>query len=231
MRNAPRRRCARPGTRSTCAALLRIELVADAELGPGPWSALVLTSANALRALEHASAPRRAARASGVRGRPPHRRRGRARPAFATVTAAGGNVQELVQHLRATAAGPCTRCSISPGEDRSGDLAADLAADGRIVSHRGGLPRRQAGQISARAGGCARGRRDRRRAALLAPQRAGLSRLRPRRRDARSGPGAITHFCVSRQVAEPLLAAGAKRVRIAARPEEAALIELIEAES
>src|ERR1700704_1777136 len=40
------------------AALLRIESIPDAELGPGPWSALVVTSANALRALE--SHPRRA---------------------------------------------------------------------------------------------------------------------------------------------------------------------------
>jgi uroporphyrinogen-III synthase len=35
------------------------------------------------------------------------------------------------------------------------------------------------------------------------------------------------HYCLSAQVARPLAAAGARRIRIAARPEEAALIELI----
>jgi hypothetical protein len=38
---------------------------------------------------------------------------------------------------------------------------------------------------------------------------------------------APTHFCLSDQVAEPLTAAGARTVRIAARPDEAALIALI----
>jgi uroporphyrinogen-III synthase len=38
---------------------------------------------------------------------------------------------------------------------------------------------------------------------------------------------ASSHYCGSRQVAEPLLAAGAKNVRIAAVPEESALLDLI----
>ncbi len=37
---------------------------------------------------------------------------------------------------------------------------------------------------------------------------------------------AAVHSCLSRQVAEPLMAAGAAKVRIAARPEEAALIDV-----
>ena len=40
---------------------------------------------------------------------------------------------------------------------------------------------------------------------------------------------APTHYCLSRAVAEPLAAAGARDVRIAARPEEAALLDLIAA--
>jgi hypothetical protein len=35
------------------------------------------------------------------------------------------------------------------------------------------------------------------------------------------------HFCLSRQIAEPLTAAGAKSIRIATRPEETALLDLI----
>ena len=38
---------------------------------------------------------------------------------------------------------------------------------------------------------------------------------------------APVHYCLSRQVAEPLSAAGAAAVRIAARPDEAALLELV----
>jgi hypothetical protein len=37
----------------------------------------------------------------------------------------------------------------------------------------------------------------------------------------------VRHYCLSAQVAAPLNAAGAKRVAIAPRPEEAALIELL----
>jgi hypothetical protein len=35
------------------------------------------------------------------------------------------------------------------------------------------------------------------------------------------------HYCLSRQVVAPLTAAGAAAVRIAARPDEAALLELV----
>ena len=38
---------------------------------------------------------------------------------------------------------------------------------------------------------------------------------------------APVHYCLSRQVAAPLSAAGAAAVRIAARPDEAALLELV----
>jgi uroporphyrinogen-III synthase len=36
-----------------------------------------------------------------------------------------------------------------------------------------------------------------------------------------------SHYCLSEQVAEPLRAAGAARIAIAARPEEMALIDLV----
>jgi uroporphyrinogen-III synthase len=39
----------------------------------------------------------------------------------------------------------------------------------------------------------------------------------------------LAHYCLSAQVAEPLVAAGALRVQVASRPEEAALIELVNA--
>jgi uroporphyrinogen-III synthase len=39
---------------------------------------------------------------------------------------------------------------------------------------------------------------------------------------------AVRHFCLSEQVAEPLRNAGAKSVAVAMRPDEAAMIELLE---
>ncbi len=42
----------RAGHAVEVAALLRIESIAAVELGSGPWSALAVTSANALRALD-----------------------------------------------------------------------------------------------------------------------------------------------------------------------------------
>ena len=39
---------------------------------------------------------------------------------------------------------------------------------------------------------------------------------------------AVRHFCLSAQIAEPLVGAGAGRIAIAARPDEAALIALLE---
>jgi uroporphyrinogen-III synthase len=209
-----------------CAPLLRIEPVPAAELGPGPWSGLVLTSANALRALEQH--PRRTELlalpvcAVGRRTAAAVRAAG-----FAAVTAAGGNVQELVQHLRATPAGRAPLLYLA-GEDRSGDLAADLAADGRMVStvvvYRAvkleQFPPALAAKLAA--GGIEGVLHFSRRSAQAYLDCAAAAML--------DRAPAIAHFCVSPQVAEPLMAAGAERVRIAARPEEAALIELIGAE-
>jgi uroporphyrinogen-III synthase len=215
------------GHQVECAALLRIESVPAAELGPGPWSALVLTSGNALRVLEQH--PRRAELLTLPVFAVGRRTAAAARAAgFPAVTAAGGNVQELVQHLRATPAGPAPLLYLT-GEDRSGDLAADLAADGRmvctVVVYRAvKLDKFPPALASALAAGAIDGvlhfSRRSAQAFLDCAAAAMLDRAL-----------AITHFCVSQQVAEPLLAAGAQRVRIAARPEEAELIELIEAES
>jgi hypothetical protein len=41
----------------------------------------------------------------------------------------------------------------------------------------------------------------------------------------------IRHLCLSRQVAEPLVAVGAEQVAIAPRPEERALLALLDSSS
>ena len=212
------------GHEVACAALMRIEPVPAPELGPGPWSGLVLTSANALRALEQH--PRRATLlalpvfAVGRRSAAAARAAG-----FAAVTTAGSNVQELVQHLRATPAGRAPLLYLA-GEDRSGDLAADLAADGvmvaTVVVYRAvKLEKFPPALIATFTAGAIDGvLHFSRRSAQAYLDCARAARMQDRAL-------AITHFCLSPQVAEPLLAAGATRVRIAARPDEAALIELV----
>jgi uroporphyrinogen-III synthase len=210
------------------AALLRIESVADAELGPGPWSALVVTSANALRTLE---SHRRRAELLGLRVFAVGRRTAAAARAagFLDVTAAGGDVQELAQHIRREERPGRDPLLYLAGQDRSGDLAGELAAEGWIVVtavvyravQTGRFPPAvtaalAAGQIEGVlhfSGRSAQAYIDCARAALLLDQA-----LAP------------WHYCVSHQIAQPLAAAGAKNLRIAARPEETALLALIDAE-
>jgi uroporphyrinogen-III synthase len=212
------------------AALLRVEAIADSALGSGPWSALVVTSTNALHAV--ASHPRRA-ELMGLRVFAVGRRTAAvARAAgFGDVEAAGGNVQELTQRLREWAAEmaavPAPLLYLA-GHDRSRDLAGDLAADRLSVRT---VTVYRAFKAAAFPPAIA--------AALAAGQIDGVLHFSRRSAEAymdcaRAG-GLLdqalvpTHYCVSRQVAEPLMAAGAKSIRIAAIPEETALIDLIDA--
>jgi uroporphyrinogen-III synthase len=215
----------RQGHQVDIAAVLRIESVADAELGSGPWSALVVTSANALRAIE--THPRRA-ELLGLQVFAVGRRTAAAARAggFLDVIAAGGNMQELAHCLRAERGGRDPLLYLA-GQDRSGDLAGALSADGQIVAT---AVVYRAVKLDAFPPATA--------AAIAAGQIDGVLHFSRRSahayidcaRAARILDHALapSHFCVSQQIAEPLLAAGAKVVRIAARPEETALIALID---
>jgi uroporphyrinogen-III synthase len=218
----------RHGHQVDIAALLRIESIAGAELGSGPWSALVVTSANALRAIEthprHAELSGLPLFAVGARTGAAARAAG-----FRDVMAAGGNVQELTRHIRGWAKGePPGRDPLLylAGQDRSGDLAGDLAADGQIVATAvvyravklNSFPPAIAAALAARQiDGVLHFSRRSAQAYIDCARAAGLL-------DCALAP---SHFCVSQQIAEPLMAAGAKSIRIAARPEETALIALI----
>ncbi len=219
----------RHGHQVDSAALLRIESIPAAELGHGPWSALVVTSTNALRAME--THPRRAELLGLTLFAVGRRTAAAARAAgFLDVIAAGGNVQELAQQIRAWAQGE--NASRGPllhlaGQDRSGDLAGDLAADGRIVAtavvyravKTDGFPPAIAAALAAgRIDGVLHFSRRSAEAYIDCARAASLL-------DRALAP---SHYCLSRQIAEPLVAAGAKTIRIAARPEESALIELID---
>jgi uroporphyrinogen-III synthase len=202
---------------------LRIELLRDVALGAGPWDALVLTSANAAQAL--AQHPRRAE----LLALPVYVVGGRtavaARDAgFAEVESADGGVDQLVGLIGARPRG--TALLYLAGADRAGNLAGDLAAVGidvhTVVVYRAVRATALPAPVQV---------------ALATRQLDGVLHFSRRSADvyldcARmagvlDSALAVSHYCLSRQVAEPLVAAGAAKVRIAPQPEEAALIKLV----
>jgi uroporphyrinogen-III synthase len=202
------------------APLLRIKLV-DFALPDEPWSAVVMTSANAARAVaEH---PRRAAliaREAFAVGR--HTAEAARAAGFRTVHSADGDKDDLADLLRARrgeASGPLLYLV---GAARVGDLAAGGAPVLTVVTYRAVKVQHFAPEIAA-----ALARREldgvlhfstrSAQAYLDCASRAGI-------REAALAP---VHICISRQVGEPLAAAGAAAIRIAPRPDESAMMELV----
>ena len=204
------------------APLMRVEPVA-ADLGRG-WAAIVVTSANAPGAI--ASHPARASLimlpvfAVGRRSAEAARQAG-----FADVTSAGGDLSDLVRLIaerHADAKGPLLYLA---GEDRAADLTAELAAHGiaaemRVVYRAITTPYPADLVVALRAGEVDAVLHFSKRSAdnyLTGAKTAGLveQALAPR------------HLCLSTQIAAPLENAGARRIGVAARPDEAALIDLV----
>jgi uroporphyrinogen-III synthase len=209
------------GHEPVIAPVLRIESVA-AELGPGPFAAVIMTSANAARAV--AQHPRRRELtalpvfAVGARTAEAAREAG-----FGTIAAADGGAAELVRLVASRFQARRLRLLYLAGEDRSGDVAGALAAHGltveTVVSYRalvapGFAPDFQAVLAAGPLDGVLHYSRRSAQAFL-----AGAAAVLP---DVLK----IQHYCLSAEVAAPLRAAGAT-VRVAARPEEAALVELL----
>jgi len=205
------------------APLLSLELLAP-DLGEGPWGALVLTSANAANAIERH--PRRAELSAlpvfTVGGRTAN---AAARIGCVNVTSAEGNLEDLSRLIvtRYRAAAPLLYLA---GADRSGDLASMLAAAGIEVRTASVYRALKSDTLP-----------DDVRAALAAGRIEGVLHYSRRSAEAFLDCAGATgirkealmpvQFCLSRQVAEPLVVAGARDVRIAPRPEEGALINLI----
>jgi uroporphyrinogen-III synthase len=205
------------------APLLRIETLSDADLGDGPWAAILVTSANAVRAIavhrrrdELCSVPvftvgERSAQAMRTAG-------------FTDVSSADGNVNDLA-FLIAAQMKPTAPLLYLAGEERSGDLAGELRAQHfavhtalvyrAVVAEK--LPRHADEALAAGIDGVLHFSRRSAEAYVDAARGSGLLA------DALTGPA---QFCLSARVAEPLAQAGAADVRIAARPDEAALLEL-----
>jgi uroporphyrinogen-III synthase len=205
------------------APLMRVEAI-DAEFG-GPWTAVVLTSARAARAL---SAPRRDSAIFRVPAFTVGERTAEAARAagFTEVVSADGALRELVRLVAARCAGRGARLLYLAGEDRAGDLAGDLAAHGiavrTVAVYRAVAADALFPDVSQALSG---GRID---AVLHYSARSAATLLRlAEAAGVLNALLSVAHYCLSADVAAPLRVRGAARIEVAASPREAALIDLV----
>lgn len=204
------------------APLLRIENIA-ADLG-GAWHAVVVTSVNALRAIADNPALKTllACPAYAVGGRTADAALAQG---FENVISANGDVNDLAHvlkiHLRNGA-----RVLYLAGNDRTGDLAGELADAGvevatRVVYRAVALTNFPSDVGEALTAGWLDGvLHFSRRSAASYMACAAAAGITPQAQ-------APVHFCLSPQVAQPLKVAGARAIQVADAPTEAALIGLI----
>jgi uroporphyrinogen-III synthase len=197
-----------------CAPLLRTEFV-PFDVPDEAFAAVVMTSANAARAVvQHPQRGKLVALPAFTVGR---RTAEAAREVgFREVRSADGDQRDLVELLRDAR----TPLLYLAGEDRAGDLTAAVS----VVAYRavkvGQFP---PGVGTALTQGTVDGvlhfSRRTTEAYLDCAERAGCT----------AAALAPLQLCLSQRVAEPLLAAGAARIRLAERPDEASLLALAEA--
>lgn len=206
--------------------LLRIEAIADTELGAGPWAAVLFTSANAVppvathrRFSELIDLPvytvgRRTQAAAVATG-------------FTSVISADGNVDDLVRLIASKP--PASNLDLAllycAGEDRTGDLAGALQLRGwrveTAIVYRAAMvadltPEVRAAFVSGAIDAVLHYSARTAAAFVAAATAAGIRDLSIQAR----------HLCLSPQVAAPLAAAGAKAIEIAVEPNEEALLAL-----
>jgi uroporphyrinogen-III synthase len=205
------------------APLLRTEPTAFT-LPDESWAAVILTSANAARAVAaHGQRARIVARLAFAVGQ---RTAAAARDAgFVSVHSADGNQGDLLALIRSRLGDAQAPLLYLVGEDRAGDLVGDLAAAGlnvvTVVAYRAIKAKQFSPEVAA---ALAQGALD---GVLHFSRRSAEAYL-----ECAAGAGlgsaglAPLQLCLSQQVAAPLVAAGAARIRVAARPDEAALLAL-----
>jgi uroporphyrinogen-III synthase len=203
------------------APLLRMQPIA-CDIPGKAYGAVVMTSANAARAV--ATHPRRDALIALPAFTVGRRSAQAARDAgFGDVRSADGDKADLVALIRAQHADHRPLLYLA-GEERAGELdpAAVGAPVAMVVIYRMVAVERFPPAIAAALSdgafdGALHFSRRTAEAYLACAIHAGI-------RDRALGP---VHFCLSRQVAEPIVAAGAPAIRVASRPDEAAMLELI----
>lgn len=201
--------------------LMQVEPIA-ADLA-GHWGAVIVTSANAPAAIAQNSARDALLQlplfAVGARSAEAARIAG-----FGNVTSAGGDIRDLVRLLRQRKVDAAAPLLYLAGEDRAADLVGELAGSGiaaemRVVYRAVTAPFPDELVAALEAGDV--------QAVLHFSRRSAENYLAgAREADIAEQALAVRHYCLSAQVAEPLIAVGAKRVAVAPRPEEAALVEL-----
>src|SRR5262245_17717979 len=210
------------GHRVTITPVFELEIMADVDFGAGPFAAIAMTSANAVRAIER-HPDRAALLALPVFTVGRHTAAAARTAGFAPVMSADGGLPELTLLLAAKLAGG--RVLYLAAADRSGDLAAGLSPYGlgvdTVVVYRMATNPRLAQDLGAALDArpdCAV-HYSRRSAQTFLVGASTAGRLDAALR--------LTHYCLSAEVAAPLGAAGATAVKVAPRPDEAALLELL----
>jgi uroporphyrinogen-III synthase len=208
------------------APLLRIEPI-EVALGERPCTGLLMTSASAARMMTlHPDLP-------GLLNHPvfvvgAHTAAVARRAGFADVTSAQGDVRDLARLVARRFAGASAKLMYLRGRDTAGDLAGALIRDGLEIEsvaiyQANAVQRFPALAEEALRAGTIEG-------VLHFSRRTAQTYLACA--DALGGrPWALrpAHYCLSAKVAAPLIDAGAAVVRSAARPDEAALIGLLDA--
>jgi uroporphyrinogen-III synthase len=211
------------GHEAIIAPLFEIERLADVDPKTGPWTAILLTSANGLWGIVSFAHDKKwhgipvfavgdvSAKAARDMG-------------FAEVASAGGNVNDLA-NLVAARLQPPARLLYLAGEERAGDLAealrsknfeVDLVVVYRVLTAQC-LPEPAAAALA--------GELD----AVLHFSRASAEDFLNAARSSNLLEAVLTkpwHFCLSERVAAPLREAGVARIQVAARPTQDALLEL-----
>lgn len=205
------------------APLLGMEFVADADLGAGPWGAILVTSANAARAIS-IHQRREELRSIAVFAIGQHSAQAMRTAGFANVTSVDGNVTDLAAFVAAQMAPDAPLLYLAAAE-RAGDLGGALGAQGfavrTVVVYRAvaaeTLPRHASDAVAAGIDAVMHFSRRSAIAFVTAARTSGMLEA------ALTKP---VHYCLSARVAEPLGAAGAADIRIATRPDEAAMLAL-----
>jgi uroporphyrinogen-III synthase len=206
------------------APLLRIEPVEDAEIGAGPFAAILVTSANAAPAIarHRRFAALRWLSVFAVGGRSAEAMRA---VGFADVASADGDVSDLASLVTRRVKSGASLLYLA-GADRVGDLAGSLSELGFIVRTvliyraiaAAVLPSAAVDALASGIDG------------VLHFSRRSAEAYARTARAAETGDDALrkpTHFCISANTAEALAQAGAADIRIAAEPTESALMALI----
>jgi len=202
------------------ASMLRVEAV-EFELADAAYQAVVMTSANAARSLAgHRHGERLTSLPAFTVGR--HTADAARASGFRHVQSADGDQRDLAALLRARFSAGASLL-YPAGEERAADLAGDLSGSGirvhTVVAYRAVKAERFPPEVAA---------------ALAARSLDGVLHFSRRSAEAyvdcATGAAqalALLHFCLSPAISEPLVAAGATGIRIAASPDEAALLALV----